>query len=99
MAGAAGSVIEPIRLTHGLGAEEARRRVEQLAERHGVRVTPHADGLSGGLETSAPLLGTVRARYAIAEDSLELEVVQAPGFLPAGALRRRLEEELARALA
>ena len=92
-------MIEPIRVGHGLGAEEARRRVEQLATRHGVRITPDASGLSGGLETRAPLLGTVRARYAIAADSLELEVVQAPGFLPAGALRRRLEEELTRALA
>jgi len=88
-----------LNLPHALAPAEAARRLAEAARELDVTLTPEADGLGGELERSAPLIGSVRARYRVLEAEVEIEVTRRPGLLPEGTLRRMLEEELGRRLA
>jgi hypothetical protein len=84
---------------HGLGLDEARRRVAKAATEHDLELEPSADGLNGTLTKSAPFLGRVHAQYTLTATALELELLERPALLPEGTLRRMIEDELGRVLA
>ncbi len=86
-----------LEVTHRLGIQAARERLEQLARKHDVRLGVEPDGCSGTLEKRVGFLGTVRARYRVGETRVEFELVEVPALVPVQSARRLLEEELARA--
>lgn len=83
-----------VEIAHELTLEQARQRLEEVARKHDVRLTPDAGGLQGSVERPAGFLGTVRGRYQIEAARILLTITEAPAFLPASTLRRMLEEEL-----
>jgi len=85
-----------VRIGHALEPAEVRRRLEQLAGRHGVTLS-YAGDLSGEI-IKKTFVGTVRARYRIEDVHLRVELMQRPAGIPEGTLRRLLEDELGRAL-
>jgi diaminopimelate epimerase len=87
-----------ILVPHALAAGEVGRRLARAAKEHAVELAPAANGLSGTLQKSAPLIGVVRASYEIRGDDVLLRVLERPRLLPEGTLRRALERELARLL-
>ena len=87
-----------ILLPHALAPGEVGRRLASAANKHDVTLTPAANGLSGTLEKSAPLIGIVRASYEIRGNDVLLRVTERPKLLPEGTIRRALERELGRLL-
>ena len=86
---------ERIEVSHALPLEEARARLEGLARRHDVElVADGQDARSGSLHKAVGFLGTVRGRFAIDEQRVEISIVSAPALLGPGTLRRLLGEAL-----
>jgi hypothetical protein len=89
--------VSTLRIEHELGRDGARERIAGLAKKHSVQLET-ADGLQGHLSKTLPFVGRVRARFAIEERLLEVEILEAPAFPSAETLRRMVEDELKRAL-
>ena len=81
-----------LRIEHQCGAEEARRRLEGLAQQHGIELQSDGPG-SGRLAHKTPM-GAVKARYVIGEDAVEVEIEKKPAFLPAQLVKRSVEDGL-----
>jgi hypothetical protein len=86
---------ETIQVEHGLSLEEARARLEALAQRHDVvLVADGGDGRSGTLEKGMGFLGTVRGRFVIEATRVEVAILSAPALVGPQALQRMLGEAL-----
>lgn len=87
------------RIQHQLGAAGARARLAELFERKQIECVWEADGRSGVLAKTLPLVGLAKARIVVSEDAVEVEVLQAPSFPSAATIQRLIVDELTRALA
>lgn len=87
-----------VRIPHGLGVEAAHERLVEVARKHEVRLAAE-DGSSGTLEKRVGFLGSVRGRYRVEAEVIEIAVTESPPFVPAETLRRLLQDELGRELA
>jgi hypothetical protein len=85
---------EPIRIEHALSAQEAVARLQQLAQRHDVTLTPGAEATAGTLEKGMGLFGSVRGRYRIESAQVEIVVESAPAMVGEATLRRMLGDAL-----
>ena len=88
-----------VRIVHKLSREDARRRLEALAQREGIELDLDPGGFSGTVQKKVPLVGKARAGFVIEEVVLVVRVLEAPKFLSEATLRRTLEDELGRAFA
>lgn len=86
---------EPITIEHALGAEQAVARLQELARRHEVTLTPGPDASAGTLEKGMGFLGTVRGRYRVETARVEIVVESAPALVGEATLRRLLGDALA----
>lgn len=82
---------------HPLAADEAARRLKALAAEKGVATTEDADGLGGLVAKDTPF-GPARARWRSVAGAIEVELVEAPAFVPSSMIERALRDGLARVL-
>ena len=86
-----------VQIPHALEADEVARRVVALSEAHSIEHRPDPSGQTGELAKATPF-GPVQARYRVEPGQLVIEVFARPAFLPQGAVRRALEDNLREAL-
>lgn len=85
------------RHAHPLAAAEAARRLKALAAKKGVAATDDADGLGGVVEKDTPF-GPAKARWRSLDGAVEVELVEAPAFVPSSMIERALRDGLTRVL-
>lgn len=83
-----------VRIDHGLGVEEALRRLLKAALEHDIRIDQNQGGASGRLEKSAGFLGSVVGEYTLADDHLLILVSKAPAMIPEETVRRMIVDGL-----
>jgi hypothetical protein len=86
-----------IRVIHGLGADEALRRLRAEALRHELELALEEDGRSGRMQRATPL-GAVHASWRVLDQEVVVRIERKPAFLPDSTVRRFLEEGLRGAL-
>lgn len=87
-----------VHVEHRLGRDEACERLAALARKHGLKLTSSDGGYSGTLEKALAFVGSVRGRFRVLDDALEVDIEAAPAFPSAETIRRGIADELSRAL-
>jgi hypothetical protein len=82
---------------HPLSAAEAARRLKTLAAEKGVESNDDADGLGGVVAKDTPF-GPAKARWRSLDGVVEVELVEAPAFVPSSMIERALRDGLTRVL-
>lgn len=82
---------------HPLAADEAARRLKALAAEKGVDASDDADGLGGIVAKDTPF-GPAKARWRSVAGAIEVELVEAPAFVPSSMIERALRDGLTRVL-
>jgi hypothetical protein len=85
------------RHAHALPEDEAARRLRDLAREKGVEHEPDADGLGGTIAKDTPF-GPARARWRSVAGAIEVELLEAPAFVPSSMIERALRDGLTRVL-
>lgn len=88
---------EPIRVLHSCSPQEALERLKSLARDNDIEIAPDEDGASGTLTKSLGLLGSVRGRYRIESDRIEIALEALPAALGESTVQRLLSTALAEA--
>jgi fructose-specific phosphotransferase system component IIB len=83
-------------IAHALGRPGALDRLRALAQDHGIELDFEPDGASGVAAKETPL-GTARARFAVGENTISVQVLERPAFMPEAMIQRALAESLERA--
>lgn len=86
-------------VNHRLGLEGARQRLLELFERKQIECAWEADGLVGVVQKALPLVGVAKARVTVREESVDVELLQAPAFPSPATIQRAMVDELSRVLA
>ncbi|TAJ02413.1 MAG: hypothetical protein EPO68_18145 [Planctomycetota bacterium] len=82
---------------HPLAVDEAARRLKALAVEKGVATSDDADGLGGVVAKDTPF-GPAKARWRSVSGAIEVELVEAPAFVPSSMIERALRDGLTRVL-
>jgi hypothetical protein len=90
-------VSEPIQVAHRCSPQEALERLKVLAKANDIELVPDEDGASGTLTKSLGLLGTVRGRYRIESERIEIALEALPAALGESTVKRLLGTALAEA--
>jgi len=88
---------EPIRVAHRCSPQEALERLKALARTNDIDIAPDEDGASGTLTKSLGLLGSVRGRYRIESEQIEIALEALPAALGESTVKRLLSTALAEA--
>jgi len=88
---------EPIQIAHRCSPQEALERLKSLARQHDIELAPDEDGASGTLTKSLGLLGSVRGRYRIESERIEIALESLPAALGESTIKRLLGSALTEA--